>query len=62
MITLYDYWRSSAAYRLRIAFGITGLDYNSISVDLLAGEHRSNDNLIRNPQGLIPSVEMATKF
>ena len=56
MITLYDYWRSSAAYRLRIAFGITGLDYNSISVDLLAGEHRSNDNLIRNPQGLIPSV------
>ena len=61
MITLYDYWRSSAAYRLRIAFGITALDYNSISVDLLAGEHRSNDNLIRNPQGLIPSVEIGNE-
>jgi maleylacetoacetate isomerase len=58
MITLYDYWRSSAAYRLRIAFGIAGLDFNAISVDLLSGEHRSPDNLARNPQGLVPSVDI----
>lgn len=56
MITLYDYWRSSAAYRLRIAFGIAKLDYSAISVDLLTGEHRSADNLKRNPQGLVPSA------
>lgn len=58
MITLYDYWRSSAAYRLRIAFGIAGLDFNSISVDLLTGEHRGAENLERNPQGLVPSVSV----
>lgn len=56
MITLYDYWRSSAAYRLRIAFGIANLDYSAISVDLLTGEHRGEENLKRNPQGLVPSV------
>ena len=55
-ITLYDYWRSSAAYRLRIAFGIAGLSFDSISVDLLTGEHRGAENLERNPQGLVPSV------
>jgi maleylacetoacetate isomerase len=58
MITLYDYWRSSAAYRLRIAFGIANLDYNAIPVDLLTGEHRSDENLKRNPQGLVPSVSI----
>ena len=58
MITLYDYWRSSAAYRLRIAFGIANLDYNSVSVNLLTGEHRSDINLKRNPQGLVPSIEI----
>ncbi len=56
MITLYDYWRSSAAYRLRIAFGLADLDYSAISVDLLTGENRSAKNLERNPQGLVPSV------
>lgn len=58
MITLYDYWRSSAAYRLRIAFGIANLDFTAISVDLLTGEHRGAENLERNPQGLVPSVEI----
>ncbi|MCO4824955.1 MAG: maleylacetoacetate isomerase [Amylibacter sp.] len=57
-ITLYDYWRSSAAYRLRIAFGLANLDFNAISVDLLTGEHRGDENLKRNPQGLVPSVEI----
>ncbi len=57
-ITLYDYWRSSAAYRLRIAFGLANLDFNAISVDLLTGEHLGDENLKRNPQGLVPSVEI----
>lgn len=55
-ITLYDYWRSSAAYRLRIAFGIAGLDYDAVPVNLLTQEHRAAENLARNPQGLVPTV------
>jgi maleylacetoacetate isomerase len=56
-ITLFDYWRSSAAYRLRIAFGLAGLPITSIPVDLVKGEHRSAENLARNPQGLVPTVD-----
>lgn len=55
-ITLYDYWRSSAAYRLRIAFGIAGLGYDAVPVNLLTQEHRAAENLARNPQGLVPTV------
>ena len=55
---LYDYWRSSAAYRLRIAFGLLGIDYEARHVDLLSGEHRGEANLARNPQGLVPTVEI----
>lgn len=56
--TLYDYWRSSAAYRLRIAFGIAGIEYDAVPVDLLTGAHQSAENLARNPQGLVPTVEI----
>ena len=53
---LYEYWRSSASYRLRIALHLLGLGYESIPVDLLSGEQRSADNLARNPQGLVPTL------
>lgn len=55
---LYDYWRSSAAYRVRIALNLLGLDYRSVAVDLVAGEQRSAANLARNPQGLVPVLEI----
>ena len=55
---LYDYWRSSAAYRLRIAFGLLGIDYEARHVDLLSGEHRGEANLARNPQGLVPDSDL----
>lgn len=58
MITLYDYWRSSAAYRLRIAFGVADLPFEAISVDLLTAEHRGAENMARNPQGLVPTVQI----
>lgn len=58
MITLYDYWRSSAAYRVRIALNHLGLGYGSIPVDLVKAEHRSPENLARNPQGLVPTLEI----
>ncbi|MBT9246248.1 maleylacetoacetate isomerase (plasmid) [Gemmobacter fulvus] len=55
---LHDYWRSSAGYRLRIALNLLGLDYQRHAVDLLAGEQRSADHLARNPQGLVPALEI----
>ena len=58
MIRLYDYWRSSASYRVRIALGIAGLPWESLPVDLLKGEHLQPDYLAINPQGLVPVVEM----
>ena len=48
-VVLYDYWRSSAAYRLRIAMNLAGISYQSISVDLLKGEHKTEAYLNRNP-------------
>ncbi len=56
--TLYDYWRSSAAYRLRITLNLLGLDYDQIPVDLVKGEHRAAANMARNPQGLVPTLEI----
>ncbi|NUH65103.1 maleylacetoacetate isomerase [Sulfitobacter sp. S0837] len=58
MITLYDYWRSSASYRVRIALGLAGLGWQTVSVDLLAGEHKAAAHLARNPQGLVPALEI----
>lgn len=55
---LHDYWRSSAAYRVRIGLNLLGLSYNVAPVDLLAGDHRAAENLTRNPQGLVPSLQV----
>jgi maleylacetoacetate isomerase len=57
-VTLYDYWRSSASYRLRIALGLLGQDYNAVAVDLSTGAHHAPEHLARNPQGLIPALEL----
>jgi len=57
-IVLYDYWRSSASYRVRIALGLLGLPYRTVPVDLLAGSHKITAHLERNPQGLVPALEI----
>lgn len=56
MITLYDYWRSSASYRVRIALAHLGLFWTSVPVNLIDGDQRGGDNLLRNPQGLVPTL------
>ncbi len=55
---LYGYWRSSAAYRLRIALNLKGLPYEDVPVHLLrdGGEQYKDDYLALNPQGRIPTL------
>ena len=55
---LFDYWRSSASYRVRIALNMLAIPYGSVSVDLLSGEHKQADHLARNPQGLVPALQI----
>ena len=55
---LYDYWRSSAAYRVRIALNLKGVDYESRQVDLRADEQKSGEYRALNPQGLVPMLEI----
>ena len=57
-LVLYDYWRSSAAYRVRIAMNLKGLSWTSHAVDLAAGEQGGDDHLARNPLGLVPVLEV----
>lgn len=55
---LFDYWRSSASYRVRIALNLAGVEYTSVVVDLLCKAHKSPEHLKRNPQGLVPALEI----
>ncbi|OCP15251.1 maleylacetoacetate isomerase [Ensifer sp. LC163] len=55
---LFDYWRSSASYRVRIALNSLGETYRSVPVDLLAKAHRQAEHLDRNPQGLLPVLDI----
>lgn len=55
-VQLYNYGRSSAAYRVRIALNLKGLDYQAIPIDLRADAQRQPAYLARNPQGLVPCL------
>lgn len=57
-VVLYDYWRSSASYRVRIGLNLAGIAYRAVTVDLRAGEHSSDVHLERNPQGFVPVLEI----
>ena len=54
---LHGYWRSSAAYRVRIALNLKGIDYRQATHDLRAGAHHAADYRALNPQGLVPALE-----
>ena len=53
---LYDYFRSSAAYRVRIALNLKGVAPERASVHLRRGAQRAEDYLTMNPQGLVPAL------
>jgi maleylacetoacetate isomerase len=53
---LYTFWRSSAAYRVRIALNLKGLDYQAVPIHFRTdgGQHKTPEFLAKNPQGLLP--------
>ncbi len=58
MIYLHEYWRSSAAYRVRIALMLKGLDYTSVPQDLAKGAQHSAPYRAINLQGLVPALDV----
>jgi maleylacetoacetate isomerase len=57
-VKLYTYFRSSAAYRVRIALNLKGVAYDSVSINLLTGEQREEGYRAINPQGRVPSLDI----
>lgn len=57
-LTLYTYWRSSAAFRVRIALHLKGLPFDSVPVHLVrdGGEQHAPAYAARNPQRLVPAL------
>ncbi len=55
-IVLHDYWRSSASYRVRICLNLKRVSYETVPVNLLAGEQAAAENRAINPQGFVPTL------
>jgi maleylacetoacetate isomerase len=52
---LYNYYRSSSSYRVRIALNLKGISYEMIPISLIDHKHKSAEYLAINPQGLVPT-------
>ncbi len=55
---LFDYWRSSASYRVRIALNLKGIAYRAVATDLLTSAQKAPDYVARNPQGFVPMLHI----
>ena len=62
MLHLFDYHRSSAAFRVRLALNYKCLSYAKIPVNLLAGEQSQSNYLNLNPAGLVPTLQTGQNF
>lgn len=58
---LYHYYRSTSSYRVRIVLALKGLDYQSLPVNLLQGEHKAAAYLKVNPQSRVPALRDGEK-
>ena len=56
-LTLHGYWRSTTAYRVRIALAVKGVEYAQVTHDLRKGAQRDAGYRALNPQGLVPALE-----
>lgn len=54
---LYGYWRSLAAYRIRVALAYKRIPHEVVDIDLAAGSHRDPGFLAINPQGVLPVLD-----
>lgn len=57
-VRLYDFARSSACYRVRIALNLKGVTYEAIDTSLIDGAHLSPDYITKNPQAFVPMLEV----
>ena len=57
---LYNYFRSSASYRVRIALELKGLRYEYVPVHLVKGEHKQKGYMAVSTSGLVPALEFDT--
>ena len=53
---LYSFWRSLAAYRVRIALKLKGQEFDTITTDLLSGDQFSQEFMSLNPQSMVPAL------
>ncbi len=58
MMTLYNYWRSSASWRVRIALHMKGLTFEYVPVHLVQREQKSLEHHARNPMEQVPALEL----
>lgn len=60
-LVLYNYWRSSSSYRVRIALAAKGLAYEYAVVNILKDEHASVEHKARSPMGYVPCLTIDGK-
>jgi maleylacetoacetate isomerase len=59
---LFDYFRSSASYRVRIALNLKGVDHDRVPVNLLEGGQKSDSYRALNPQGFVPMLDVGGRL
>lgn len=57
-ILLFDYWRSSASYRVRIVLNLKKVPYTAVPTSLLDNDHKAAEYVARNPQGFVPMLSI----
>jgi maleylacetoacetate isomerase len=57
-ITLFDYWRSSASYRVRIVLNLKNVPYTRVPTSLLDNAQKAPAYVARNPQGFVPMLSI----